>query len=350
MGLKCGIIGLPNVGKSTLFNALTKSNVNALNYPFCTIKPNTSIVSVPDDRLFYLSKIVKSKKTIQSIVTFVDIAGLIKGASKGEGLGNQFLHNISEVDAIIHVVRCFKNKNILNLSYNPIKDVHIINNEIIQFDINLLYKLQNNISQKSNEKYLNQWRYLFNICLNHLKNGKLLNLLKLNIEEINFLKSLKLLTIKPIIIIANIGEYNDIYTKNNFFSEEINILNQKYLILKICIKNLHKKQKLLPINENDDLKKIIIFSFKLLNLHTFYTVGIKETKSWSILKGTTTFIAAKKIHSDIQRGFIRAQIIHYKDFIFYKCKKKVKLFGKMKIEGKNYIIQDGDIINFLFKI
>ncbi|QJC36810.1 redox-regulated ATPase YchF [Enterobacteriaceae endosymbiont of Donacia vulgaris] len=349
MELKCGIIGLPNVGKSTLFNALTKSNVDALNYPFCTIKPNTSIVSVPDDRLFYLSKIVKSKKTIQSTITFVDIAGLIKGASKGEGLGNQFLHNISEVNAIIHVVRCFKNKNILNLSYNPLKDVHIINNEIIQFDINLLYKLQKNISKKNNEKYFNKWEYLFNICLNHLKKGKLLNLLKLNIEEIKFLKSLKLLTIKPIIIIANIDK-NSLLTKNNLFSEEINILNQNYLILKICIKKLYEKQKLLSINDNYDLKKIIVYSFKLLNLHTFYTVGIKETRSWSILKGTTTFFAAKKIHSDIQKGFIRAQIIHYKDFIFYKSQVKAKLFGKMKIEGKNYIIKDGDIIHFLFKI
>ncbi|QJC36398.1 redox-regulated ATPase YchF [Enterobacteriaceae endosymbiont of Donacia simplex] len=349
MELKCGIIGLPNVGKSTLFNALTKSNVDALNYPFCTIKPNTSIVSVPDDRLFYLSKIVKSKKTIQSTVTFVDIAGLIKGASKGEGLGNQFLHNISEVNAIIHVVRCFKNENILNLSYNPLKDVYIINNEIIQFDINLLYKLQHNISQKNNKKYFNQWEYLFKICLIHLKKGKLLNLLKLNVEEIKFLNNLKLLTIKPIIIIANIDK-NNLYTKDYFFSEEINILNQNYLILKISIKNLYKKQKLLSINDNYDLKKIIICSFKLLNLHTFYTVGIKETRSWSISKGTTTFLAAKKIHSDIQKGFIRAQIIHYKDFILYKSKIKAKLFGKMKIEGKNYIIQDGDIIHFLFKI
>ncbi|QJC38446.1 redox-regulated ATPase YchF [Enterobacteriaceae endosymbiont of Donacia fulgens] len=340
MALKCGIIGLPNVGKSTLFNALTNSNVDALNYPFCTIKPNTSIVTVPDNRLFYLSKIIKSKKTIQSTVTFVDIAGLIKGASKGEGLGNQFLYNISEVDAIIHVIRCFKKKNILSLSYRPIKDVNIINNEIINFDINLLCKL------KDNKKYFNKWKYLLDICLNHLKSGRLLNLLKLKIEEIDFLKKLKLLTIKPIIIIANTDENN---INNQFFLDEINILKKEYLVLKICIINLNKKQKILSIN-NDDLKNIILCSFKLLNLHTFYTVGIKETRSWSILKGTTTLIAAKKIHSDIQRGFIRAQVIHYKDFIFYKSQTKAKLFGKMKIEGKKYIIQDGDIINFLFKI
>ncbi|QJC37540.1 redox-regulated ATPase YchF [Enterobacteriaceae endosymbiont of Donacia thalassina] len=348
MGLKCGIIGLPNVGKSTLFNALTNSNVDALNYPFCTIKPNTSIVTFPDERLIYLSKIANSRKTIHSTVTFVDIAGLIKGAYKGEGLGNQFLHNISEVDAIIHVVRCFKDQNILNLSYNPIKDVNIINNEIIQFDINILYKLQSNISKKNNKKDFNKWQYLLNICLNYLKNGKLLNLLKLNIEEKNFLKYLKLLTIKPSIIIANIDENN---INNQYFSKEIKILKQKYLILKICIKKLNKKQKLLSVHKKEyDLKKIIIFSFNLLNLHTFYTVGIKETKSWSILKGTTTLIAAKKIHSDIQKGFIRAQVIHYKDFIFYKSKIKAKLFGKMKIEGKDYIIQDGDIIHFLFKV
>ncbi|QJC38033.1 redox-regulated ATPase YchF [Enterobacteriaceae endosymbiont of Donacia marginata] len=342
MELKCGIIGLPNVGKSTLFNALTNSNVDALNYPFCTIKPNTSIVTVPDNRLLYLSKLIKSKKIIQSTVTFVDIAGLIKGASKGEGLGNQFLHNISEVDAIIHVIRCFKNKNILSLSFNPIKDVDIINNEIINFDINLLFKLKNN------KKHINnKFKYLLDICLNYLKNGKLLNLLKLNIEEIDFLKKLKLLTIKPIIIIANIDENN---INNQFFLDEINILSKNYLVLKICIINLNNKQKILPINKNNDLKKIILNSFKLLNLHTFYTVGIKETRSWSILKGTTALIAAKKIHSDIQKGFIRAQVIHYKDFIFYKNQTKAKLFGKMKIEGKKYIIQDGDVINFLFQI
>lgn len=342
MSLKCGIIGLPNVGKSTLFNALTNSNVDALNYPFCTIKPNTSIVTVPDNRLFYLSKIIKSKKIIQSTVTFVDIAGLIKGASKGEGLGNQFLYNISEVDAIIHVVRCFKNKNILSLSYRPIKDVNIINNEIINFDINLLCKLKNN------KKYFNKWKYLFDICLNYLKSGKLLNLLKFKIEEINFLRKLKLLTIKPIIIIANTDENN---INNNAFLDEINILKKKYLVLKICINNLNKKQKMLSTNKNvDGLKKIILCSFTLLNLHTFYTVGIKETRSWSILKGTTALTAAKKIHSDIQKGFIRAQVIHYKDFIFYKNQTKAKLFGKMKTEGKKYIIQDGDVINFLFKV
>ncbi|QJC34409.1 redox-regulated ATPase YchF [Enterobacteriaceae endosymbiont of Donacia crassipes] len=343
MGLKCGIIGLPNVGKSTLFNVLTNSNVDALNYPFCTIKPNISIVTIPDDRLFYLSKLVKSKKTIQSTITFVDIAGLIKGAFKGEGLGNQFLHNISEVDAIIHVIRCFNDKKILNLSFNPIKDIKIINNELIQFDINLLCKLQKNIykkKQKKNEKL----ESLFKICLYHLKNGKLLNLLKLNIEEINILKKFKLLTIKPMFIIANTDKNN---IKNKLFFKEILFLSKNFLILKICIKDLNKEPELFL---DDNLKKIITLSFKLLNLHNFYTVGIKETKSWSILKGTTALEAAKKIHSDIQRGFIRAQVIHYNDFIFHKNIIKAKLSGKMNIEGKKYIINDGDIINFLFKI
>ncbi|QJC33588.1 redox-regulated ATPase YchF [Enterobacteriaceae endosymbiont of Donacia provostii] len=338
MGLKCGIIGLPNVGKSTLFNVLTNSNVDALNYPFCTIKPNISIVTVPDDRLFYLSKLTKSKKTVQSTITFVDIAGLIKGASKGEGLGNQFLNNISEVDAIIHVLRCFKDKKILNLSFNPVKDVEIINNELIQFDIKIIYKLKNHIYKKNKN---NKFESLLNVCLCHLKNGKLLNLLKFNIEEINFLKKLKLLTIKPILIIINTD-------KNNIFLNEIFLLKKHYLTLKMCIKNLDKTQNLLSFNKN--LKKIIVLSFKLLNLHTFYTVGIKETKSWSILKGTTALKASKKIHSDIYKGFIRAQVIHYNDFIFYKNATKAKLSGKMNIEGKNYIIQDGDVINFLFKV
>ncbi|QJC34808.1 redox-regulated ATPase YchF [Enterobacteriaceae endosymbiont of Donacia piscatrix] len=343
MGLKCGIIGLPNVGKSTLFNVLTNSNVNALNYPFCTIKPNISIVTVPDNRLIYLFKLVKSRKITQSTITFVDIAGLIKGAYKGKGLGNQFLHNISEVDAIIHIVRCFNDEKILNLSYNPIKDVEIINNELIQFDINLICKLQNNVYKKKQKKN-DKLESLFKICLHHLKNGKLLNLLKLNIEEINILKKFKLLTIKPIFIIANIDKDN---IKNKFFLKEILFLSKNFLILKICIKNLNKEKKL---SVNNNLQKIITLSFKLLNLHTFYTVGIKETRSWSILKGTTALEAAKKIHSDIKKGFIRAQVIHYNDFIFYKNIIKAKLSGKMNIEGKKYIINDGDIINFLFKV
>ncbi|QJC31554.1 redox-regulated ATPase YchF [Enterobacteriaceae endosymbiont of Donacia tomentosa] len=344
MSLKCGIIGLPNVGKSTLFNILTNSNIDALNYPFCTIKPNISIVPIPDERLFILNKLGKSKKIIQSIITFVDIAGLIKGASKGEGLGNQFLYNIAEVDAIIHVVRAFYDKKILNLSFNPIKDVDIINNELIQFDINLLNKLINTLSKKSN-KNLKNWGYLFFICLKHLKNGKLLNNLSFNLTELKFLKNLKLLTIKPMMIITNINEN---ISSNDIFVKEIDLLSRKYLVIKICVKSILNNNQLL--DQNNYLKKIIISSFNLLNLHVFYTVGKKETRSWSISKGTKALDAAKKIHSDIYRGFIRAKIIHYKDYIFYKSEIKAKLAGKVQIEGKEYIVQDGDIVNFLFKI
>ncbi|QJC29407.1 redox-regulated ATPase YchF [Enterobacteriaceae endosymbiont of Plateumaris pusilla] len=346
MKLKCGIIGLPNVGKSTLFNALTNSNVNASNYPFCTIEPNISIVNVPDKKLEILSEIVQSKKIIPSTIKFVDIAGLIKGASKGHGLGNKFLNNITEMNVIIHVVRFFDDENILHISpnINPINDINIINNEIIQFDINLCTKLISNLSIKNNFKKNNQIIDLLNLCLNKLKKNKLLNTINLSIEELIILNKIKLLTIKPMIIIANIND-NKLFSK--LYLDQLQFISKKYNTINICVKlALTKINKL----QNYFLDKIIITSFNLLNLITFYTVGIKEVKSWSIIKGTIALEAAKKIHSDIKRGFIRAKIINYNDYIFYKNENKLKLAGKIRLEGKNYIIKNRDIIHFLFKV
>ncbi|QJC29849.1 redox-regulated ATPase YchF [Enterobacteriaceae endosymbiont of Plateumaris sericea] len=341
MKLKCGIIGLPNVGKSTLFNALTNSNVNASNYPFCTIEPNISIVNIPDKKLKILSKIVQSKKITPSTIKFVDIAGLIKGASEGHGLGNKFLNNITEMNAIIHVVRFFNDENISHIlpNNNPINDINIINSEIIQFDINLCIKLISNVSIKNN-KIIN----LLNFCLNKLKQNKLLNTINFNTEEFKILNNNKLLTIKPIMIIANINE-NKLH--NKLYLNQLELISKKFNTINICAKLAFTKINKL---QNYFLNKILIASFNLLNLHTFYTVGIKEVKSWSIIKGTIALEAAKKIHSDIKRGFIRAKVINYDDYIFYKNENKLKLAGKIRLEGKNYIIKNGDIIHFLFKV
>ncbi|QJC28961.1 redox-regulated ATPase YchF [Enterobacteriaceae endosymbiont of Plateumaris rustica] len=345
MELKCGIIGLPNVGKSTLFNALTNSNVNASNYPFCTIEPNIKIINIPDKKLEILSKIVQSKKITPSTIKFVDIAGLIKGASEGHGLGNKFLGNIIEMNAIIHVVRFFDDINILKLhNNNPIDDINIINNEIIKFDINLCIKKIKYLSIKNNFQKNFKNINLLNKCLNKLKEKKLLNTINFNIKELNSLNKIKLLTIKPMIIIANINE-NKLY--NKLYLNQLKLISKKYKTIKICVKLTSIKFNKL---QNYYLNKIIIASFNLLNLNVFYTVGKKETKSWSIIKGTIAIEAAKKIHSDIKRGFIRAKVINYNDYIFYKNENKLKLAGKIRLEGKNYIINNGDIIHFLFKV
>ncbi|QIQ41791.1 MAG: redox-regulated ATPase YchF [Buchnera aphidicola (Microlophium carnosum)] len=362
MGFKCGIIGLPNVGKSTLFNLLTKGNSAVANFPFCTIKPNIGIVSVFDERINHLVKIVSPQKIVNTFIEFIDIAGLVKGASNGEGLGNQFLANIRETDAIAHVVRCFKNDNITHV-YNkiqPDKDIDIINTELILSDFDLCEKTLAQLQKKAvlQDSIILKKINVLKKCINHLTQFLMLKTLDLNQDERNLISYLRFLTLKPTMYIANINDEKESY----YFLDELNKIAEKegsivipiHANLELDLVRMHNEEQksfMQAFNiKNLGLNNIVSAGYKLLNLITFFTVGKKEIRAWEILDGSTSIQAAHKIHSDFSKGFIRAQIIKYIDFIKYKSESKVKEMGKFRIEGKQYYIQDGDIIHFLFNV
>ena len=366
MGFKCGIIGLPNVGKSTLFNALTESDrAEAANYPFATIEPNIGRVSVPDKRLQILSNIGKSEKTIPAYIDFVDIAGLVKGASTGEGLGNKFLAHIREVDAIAHVVRCFEDDNVIHVtpSINPLDDIDVIETELKLADLETLQNKLNSLEKKSksgDEKVKDQIN-IVQKTQNQLNKDEKINNLQLKEEERNFFNSLNLITSKPKLYICNVDEKSVV--KGNSFSNSVKERADKESDDVVLVSAAIESQIAELENETDKfemlmelelkettLNKVIYAGYNLLNLVTFFTCGPKETRAWTITKNATAPQAAGKIHTDFEKGFIRAEAITYEDFANLKGEAACREAGKLRLEGKDYVVKDGDVFHFLFNV
>ena len=363
MGFNCGIVGLPNVGKSTLFNALTESEIESENYPFCTIEPNVGIVPINDSRLDKLAEIVNPKKITPTTMEFVDIAGLVEGASKGEGLGNQFLTNIRETDAIVHVVRAFENEDIVHVSgkVSPIDDIEVINTELVLADLSIVEKLYQKAikSTKAGQKEGLPLRELLEKILPILEEGECLRTVSFNHEEQKLLKGFQLLTIKPVLYIANVNESG---FENNHYLELINDFakNEDSEVVAICAE-LEAEISTLPVEEKKEfladigqaesgLDRVIKAGYKLLGLQTYFTAGEKEVRAWTINIGDQAPRAAGKIHTDFEKGFIRAETIAFEDFVENDGEKGAKEAGKLRSEGKDYIINDGDVIHFLFSV
>ena len=361
MGFKCGILGLPNVGKSTLFNAITKSSIPAENFPFCTIEPNLGIVNVPDKRLNSINNIVNSEKVIPTSMSFVDIAGLVKGASQGEGLGNAFLSNIREMNALLHVVRCFDDENVVHVDgvINPLKDVETINLELIFSDLEVLEKRDQKLEKliRSGDKEATKQKDIIQTLKGLMENGNLPRLDNFQPEEIKFVESMNLLSTKPMVLVANLSDddsKNNIDDLNNYAKSNCIDIIPAVIKVEHELASLEEEEQaeyleLLGMDE-PVLNKIILAGYKLLGLETFFTSGPKESRAWTVYKNSLAPQAAGVIHTDFERGFIKAEVISYEDFIGSNGESGAKKNGKLRLEGKDYLVKDGDVIHFKFNV
>lgn len=363
MGFKCGIVGLPNVGKSTLFNALTKAGIEAANYPFCTIEPNVGIVTVPDPRLEALSAIIKPQQVLPATMQFVDIAGLVKGAATGEGLGNQFLANIRETDAIAHVVRCFENNDIIHVEgqVDPLHDIEVINTELALADMDTVEKaiLKSGKNARSGNKEALFEKNTLEKIKAHLDAGHPVRTAHMSSEEEQIIRRLFLLTAKPVLYIANVDD--DGYQNNPLLSKVQQLAEQeKASVVALCaateaelvdLEDADRQEFMTDLGLSEPgLHKVIRAGYDLLGLQTYFTAGVKEVRAWTVHKGATAPQAAGVIHSDFEKGFIRAEVIAYDAFITHKGEQGAKEAGKLRLEGKEYIVCDGDVMHFRFNV